>query len=853
MRADELIGQMLGHYRIIRPLGYGGTATVFLAQDINLQREVAVKVYLPGEGDTKDFLRRFTREARVLAQLDHPNILPVYDYGEQYGLAYLVMPRMPGGSLRDRLRTTKSVPIAEALRLIEQVLTALQYAHERGLIHRDIKPGNMLFKADGTLVLSDFGLVKVVTPTEDFSQTAKGDGLSITGSAIAGTPDYMPPEQIMGNVVPASDIYAVGAALYEMLTGVHLFTADNYLGMLMKHLNEQPRPLRQLNPQVSPALEAVIMRTLAKDPAQRYQRPIDLLQAIRQANASTPAAGVGGQTLDAAWNAPVISPTPSNPSAPYNPQSPQTPVKPLQPPYAPLAQGSGEQKEYAGGMVIGAPQSTPITPSSPTQGALPFQPQQQYQAAPYYAAAQGATTAPPQRKRSSLPIIFTLAIIAVLLLGSLAAAFFAPQVFGLPKVGGGTPGIGGQTPVGGTVVKDGGTPAGGQPAVTTLHVPTTTTNCPAAGTARAAVLAPLVLGSNQNLIYVVNESAGGNPTFGTIKRKDVTAYMHDSTLKGVEISKMAGVSIVDAQVSQDGQWVLFTAKVGQQYQLRMVRVDGQGLQTLYCAAPGNTIGGTQWSFDQKQAVFVQGASALTVYTLNLTNGQVQATLLPDANKSYMPRTWLDNSHVYLVGIVPNSDAPAQDIYLLDLTKGANQHSSDLQKVVTMSLACGSFDTDYDSTQLITDTCSSTGLGPGVATGPSAVAIQLATGGTPHTLLTDSAKAIVTIRAISKTTLLAMVENSDANKTQNGLWKMNIDGSGLTRLSVDTGSTQALCPFTQYAWSNVSRDGNMYALQSYDPSTQTYGMYYGQLSGGAPTQFAGISDGTQLYLAGWTTL
>ncbi len=828
MRADELIGQMLGHYRIIRPLGYGGTATVFLAQDINLQREVAVKVYLPGEDDTKDFLRRFTREARVLAQLDHPNILPVYDYGEQYGLAYLVMPRMPGGSLRDRLRVTKSVPIAEAIHLIEQILTALQYAHERGLIHRDIKPGNMLFKGDGTLVLSDFGLVKVVTPTEDFSQTAKSDGLSITGSAIAGTPDYMPPEQIMGNVVPASDIYAIGAALYEMLTGVHLFTAENYLGMLMKHLNEQPRPLRQLNPQVSPALEAVVMRTLAKDPAQRYQRPIELLQAIRQANPSTIGEGSDGQTLDAPWTMPV-SPTPPTPPTPSNPQ-----------------QGSGEQKGYAGGMVIGVPQSTPITPSSPTQGAMPFQPQQNYQAAPYYAAAQGAISVPPQRKRSSLPIIFTLIIIAVLVLGSVAAAFFAPQIFGIAKGGSGTP-------VGGTVVKGGGTPVGGQPAVTTLNVPTTTTNCPAAGVARAAVLAPLVLGNHQNLIYIVNESAAGKPTFGTIKRKDVTAYMHDSTLKGIEISKMAGVSIFDAQVSQDGQWVLFTANIGQQYQLRMVRVDGQGLQTLYCAAVGSMIGGVQWSFDQKQAVFAQGATALTVYTLNLTNGQVQAMLLPDANKSYMPRTWLDNNHVYLVSIIPNSDAPAQDIYLLDLTKGANQHSSDLQKVVTMSLACGSFDTDYDSTQLITTTCSSAGLGPGMATGPSAVALQLATGGTPHTILTDAAKAIVTIRAISKTTLLAMVENSDANKTQNGLWKMNIDGSGLTRLSVDSANAQALCPFTQYAWSNVSRDGNMYALQSYDPPTQTYGMYYGQLGGGAPTQFAGISDGTQLYLAGWTTL
>ena len=853
MRADELIGQLLGHYRIIRPLGYGGTATVFLAEDINLQREVAVKVYVPGEGDTKDFLRRFTREARVLAQLDHPNILPVYDYGEQHGLAYLVMPRMAGGSLRDRLRTTKSIPIADALHLIEQILNALQYAHERGLIHRDIKPGNMLFKADGTLVLSDFGLVKVVAPTDDFSQTGVDDKGSITGRAIAGTPDYMPPEQIMGNVLPASDIYAVGAALYEMLTGTHVFTSDNYLGMLMKHLNEPPRPLRQLNPQVSPALEAVIMRTLAKDPAQRYQRPIDLLQAIRQATAAPPHLAVGGgdggdggKTIDAAWTVPVA--TPLSPMPPVSP----TPSNPAHSPYEPSAQGGGEQKGYTGGMIIGAAQSTPITPSSPTQRAMPphaFSPQQSYQAAPYAAGVEVAH----KRKRAFMPIMVALAILIVLLLGSLVTALVAPQVFGIYKGSGGTPIAGGQTPVGGTVVKGGVTPPSGQPTVATANVPATTTNCPAAGVARAAVLAPLVLGNHQNLVYIVNEGTFDNPTFGTVKRRDVTASMGDSTLKGVEISKMAGVYISEAQVSQDGQWVLFTARVGQQYQLRMVRVDGQGLQTLYCAAPGNPIVSTQWSFDQKQVVFAQGSSTLTLYTLNLVAGQVQATLLPDANKSYVPRTWLDNSHVYLVSVVPNSDAPPQDIYLLDLQKGPNQHSTDLQKVVTMSLLCGSFDTDYNSTQLITATCTSGGLGPSVATGPSTIMTQPATGGATRTLLSNAANAIVMVRAISKTTLLVMVENSSGDKTQNGLWRVNMDGSGLTHLSVDSSNIQALCPFTQYAWSNVSRDGTLYALQSYDGPTHTYGMYYGQLSGGTPTQFAGISDGTQLFLVGWTTL
>src|SRR5258708_2868474 len=140
MRAEEMIGQMLGHYRIICPLGYGGTATVLLAEDINLQREVAVKVYMPGEDDTKDFLRRFAREARVLAQLDHPNILPVYDYGEQNGLAYLIMPYMAGGSLKNVLKARPFLPPAEAIPLLTEALNCLQYPPQRGLIPRDIKP-----------------------------------------------------------------------------------------------------------------------------------------------------------------------------------------------------------------------------------------------------------------------------------------------------------------------------------------------------------------------------------------------------------------------------------------------------------------------------------------------------------------------------------------------------------------------------------------------------------------------------------------------------------------------------------------------------------------------------------------
>lgn len=283
MRPDDLVGQLLGHYSILRPLGYGGTATVFLAEDINLKREVAIKVFLSDGSATKSFLLRFAREARVLGQLDHPNILPVYDYGERGNIAYLVMPYMAGGSLRDQLRKYGSIPIPKTVEYICQVLNALQYAHKRNLIHRDIKPGNMLFKADGTLMLSDFGLVKVMPAgAVSFSDEIF---ISQSDAALRGTPDYMAPEQIVGQVVPASDIYATGAVMYELLTGTRLFVADNPMNILMQHVYKQPVPLRTRNPLVSPALEAAVMRAIEKEVSKRYSSAGDFLQALLRATA----------------------------------------------------------------------------------------------------------------------------------------------------------------------------------------------------------------------------------------------------------------------------------------------------------------------------------------------------------------------------------------------------------------------------------------------------------------------------------------------------------------------------------------------------------------------------------------
>ena len=306
MRPEDMVGRVLGHYRIIRQVGYGGMSTVFLAEDINLGRDVAVKVFWPRPGETKDFLRRFSREARVLAQLDHPNILPVYDYGEQDGQAYLVMPYMPGGSLKDKLKERNALRPAEAIYLTIEMLNALQYAHERGLIHRDIKPGNMLFKSDGKLMLCDFGLVKVISP--DTEGKSAFETTSETGPAITGTPEYMPPEQINGHPTFASDIYSIGIVLYEMLTGVRPFTSNNVMSVLMKQISEQPRPPREINPTISPQLQVVVLRAIEKDPARRYQRPIDFLQELKQIEIPSGVAGIATSTMP---TIPTNLPTPN--------------------------------------------------------------------------------------------------------------------------------------------------------------------------------------------------------------------------------------------------------------------------------------------------------------------------------------------------------------------------------------------------------------------------------------------------------------------------------------------------------------------------------------------------------------
>jgi serine/threonine protein kinase len=283
---DHLLGKTLGTCTLQSLLGQGGMGAVYLAQQSRPRRTVAVKVLIHSSivntVSHRDFLARFRREADAIAALDHINIMPIYEYGEQEQLAFLVMPHITGGSLREVLVRRHILPLHETLSIIEQAAAALDYAHSRGIVHRDIKPGNMLFHSDGRLLLADFGLAKVLHETPSANQETSG--LVTNTGMIIGTPQYFSPEQAAGIPVDRfSDIYSLGIVLFQMLGGCVPFTGGTVVAIAMKHLQMEPPSLIQLNPTLPYAVEAVVTRALAKKPHLRYASAGQLAQALRAA------------------------------------------------------------------------------------------------------------------------------------------------------------------------------------------------------------------------------------------------------------------------------------------------------------------------------------------------------------------------------------------------------------------------------------------------------------------------------------------------------------------------------------------------------------------------------------------
>ena len=261
----NLLGQSLGRYHILEQLGEGGMATVYKAYDTRLETDVAVKVIrteniLPSTLDRS--LKRFEREAKALARLTHPNIVKVTDYGEYEGKPYLVMEYLPGGTLKQKLG--KPIPWNEAITILLPIARALDFAHRQSMIHRDVKPSNILITADGEPMLTDFGIAKIL----DLEETQ-----DLTGtSAAVGTPEYMAPEQATAKTVDhRADIYALGVVLYEAVTGRKPFIADTPMAVLIKHATESlPRP-SQFAANLPEAVEKLLIKAMAKKPDDRYQ------------------------------------------------------------------------------------------------------------------------------------------------------------------------------------------------------------------------------------------------------------------------------------------------------------------------------------------------------------------------------------------------------------------------------------------------------------------------------------------------------------------------------------------------------------------------------------------------------
>jgi serine/threonine-protein kinase len=265
---SELSGQVLGQFRVMEQIGQGGMSRVYKAHQRSLDRDVAIKVISAEFNDARDheFLARFASEARLIARLTHPNIVPVHDFGEEAGWAYIVMEYIAGGTLRDRLVTAEQqrlqLDLGRTIHLIYQAALALDFAHSHAVIHRDVKPGNMLLRTDDQLLLTDFGIATILEANKAFS---------LSGANV-GTPQYMAPEQgTPGGMIDArTDIYALGVVLFQCVTGRLPFTGETPVSVLMAHMREPvPRP-SSLLPGLPQSVEHIILRAMAKDPAARY-------------------------------------------------------------------------------------------------------------------------------------------------------------------------------------------------------------------------------------------------------------------------------------------------------------------------------------------------------------------------------------------------------------------------------------------------------------------------------------------------------------------------------------------------------------------------------------------------------
>jgi len=402
------------------------------------------------------------------------------------------------------------------------------------------------------------------------------------------------------------------------------------------------------------------------------------------------------------------------------------------------------------------------------------------------------------------------------------------------------------------LVACGGSPAAGQTGTpttgktappTTVPMPPTQISCPVAYAARRAITAPLALGSPANVVYVYNQGPGStpHPLAGTLKRYDLT------TRSKTDILHVQQASIESAQISTDGQWVLFTTLVSGRSALQLVRMDGQGLQTLYCSASGEQIGAVAWSPDQHYVAFQEGRK---VYLLKVATGTLHLAVTSGSQVGYVLRTWLDNTHLYLSSYGA-TEMPPLNLSLLDSS------TDTVQKVLTSPTLCGDFDRSFDSTQLFTSECQFAMPQKG---GPSSILVQPAKGGPAKAIYRTPSYAITALRVASSTTLLLVIDNTgigSIDTSHNGLWKVNTDGTGLIRLTSNAADETTMFTYTRSLRSTISSDGRNYAVQVTNTSSRISSLLIGSMNGGKPVAFTSlpVNTGTidTLDIVGWTTM
>jgi len=308
--SDTLINTLFdGRYRILRKLGSGGMANVYLAEDEELGRRVAIKILNDRHANDEQFVERFRREAKHAAGLSHPNIVSIYDRGEAEGTYYIAMEYLEGRSLKELIQSRGPAPVPIAIEYVRQILAALRVSHRTGVIHRDIKPHNVLVDGEGRLKVTDFGIARA------------GPSQMTEAGSIVGTAQYLSPEQAQGAPVSeSSDLYSVGIVLYELLTGEVPFNGETPVEIAMKHLSKVPAPPSRLRPEIPHDLDLVVMRALAKDPEDRYQSADEMDADLARVARGLHVSPETEETATAIIARPIAAPTVGAPPRPPGPR-----------------------------------------------------------------------------------------------------------------------------------------------------------------------------------------------------------------------------------------------------------------------------------------------------------------------------------------------------------------------------------------------------------------------------------------------------------------------------------------------------------------------------------------------------